>query len=371
MAGCCMHSTEIWLLTPGFPAHEGEENCIPPLQKLALELHKNPLLKVRILTTQYPFGYGQYLWNGIPVWSCGGQNRRGIHKIWTLCKAFYLLVRFSRKASVWHGFWLFECAWLSGLMAWLYRRKAVWTIQGQDGREGNRYFSLLPLFRKRAILIGLSDFVARKTKAHSGLVADGVIPYGMDLEDLPMPNLKKGWDVLGVGSLVPVKNQSLFVEIVWKLKQSFPQIQACLAGSGPELDRLQALALELGLESNLRFLGELPRQDVLVLMGRSKVFLHTSDWEGQGFVLAEALAMGCAVVSTPVGFLPRLPQTAQGKNSDELVNKVSHFLLQGEPNEPWVGWTMHQTAQSYVQLYVLKDFAKPLQLDLNCAYFGS
>jgi glycosyltransferase involved in cell wall biosynthesis len=256
-------------------------------------------------------------------------------------------------------------------MAWIFGKKAVWTIQGQDGKPGNRYFKLLPLFRKRAILIALSDFVAKKTKTSSGLQADGIIPYGIDLEDLNTPSETKVWDILGAGSLLPVKNQLLFLEVLAKIKQNFPEIRACLAGSGPELESLQAKANALGLEPNLCFSGELPRKELLMHMGRSKVFLHTSEWEGQGFVLSEALAMGCAVVSTPVGFLPKLPQTAQGVDVEEIAGLVAGFLRQPEPVRPWQNWTMHQTAEAYGQLYLSKDHKKHLRPDLNCTYFGS
>ena len=54
-------------------------------------------------------------------------------------------------------------------------------------------------------------------------------------------------------------------------------------------------------------------------MRQSKVYLHTALFESFGFVLVEAAAAGCDVVSTPVGIAPELCDT--GKNI-ELLNEL-------------------------------------------------
>jgi len=97
--------------------------------------------------------------------------------------------------------------------------------------------------------------------------------------------------------LIPLKQYHLFIEALSLLKVFFPDIKAVICGNGPEMERLQALASTLHLEKNLLFTGELPHNDVLALMQRSKVFLHPSNYEGFSTVLSEALYAGVHVVS--------------------------------------------------------------------------
>src|SRR5690606_22840565 len=71
-----------------------------------------------------------------------------------------------------------------------------------------------------------------------------------------------------------------------------------LAGSGSLHEQLVRLTAELGL-NQVAFLGS--RDDIPQLLQRSKVFvLSTTEQEGFGTVLIEALASGCLVVASDV-----------------------------------------------------------------------
>jgi len=70
-----------------------------------------------------------------------------------------------------------------------------------------------------------------------------------------------------------------------------------LVGKGPEKERLQTLINDLKLEGTVRMTGELSYHEVLRLMQRAKVFLHTSSYEGFGCVCLEALSAGARVIS--------------------------------------------------------------------------
>jgi len=71
-----------------------------------------------------------------------------------------------------------------------------------------------------------------------------------------------------------------------------------LAGDGPEGARLRALMSELGLGDRIVQLPVANGPDVIPAFD---LFLMTSRYEGFPYVLLEALAAGCAIVTTRVG----------------------------------------------------------------------
>ncbi len=72
--------------------------------------------------------------------------------------------------------------------------------------------------------------------------------------------------------------------------------EVCIAGDGPYLPTLKQLARELGVEAN--FLGMIPRDELQLLFATSRVFVFTSSQENFPMVLLEAMAGGCAVVTS-------------------------------------------------------------------------
>ncbi|MEK7613187.1 MAG: glycosyltransferase, partial [Patescibacteria group bacterium] len=69
-------------------------------------------------------------------------------------------------------------------------------------------------------------------------------------------------------------------------------------GRGSELNSLQSLAQELGIEANVVFE---PYQDPFPFYKAADLLLLTSQYEGYGMVIVEALLSGCPVVSLDVG----------------------------------------------------------------------
>jgi glycosyltransferase involved in cell wall biosynthesis len=170
---------------------------------------------------------------------------------------------------------------------------------GQDARPHNRWLRFLPLSRLHTAAV--SDFQAEAWRQATGRDASTVIPWGIG-EDVFSEKIfsKKKYDLLGVGSLIPLKRFDLFLETVEKLLPERPDLRAAIVGSGPEAPRLEAMSKARGLP--VEFLGQQPREKALELMRQSRLLLHTAEYESFGYVLAEALACGAAVVSAPVGF---------------------------------------------------------------------
>jgi glycosyltransferase involved in cell wall biosynthesis len=74
-----------------------------------------------------------------------------------------------------------------------------------------------------------------------------------------------------------------------------------VVGDGPERKRLQSLAKEQGISHQVKFWGELPRDETLNKLGDCHVLVHPSLHDSGGWVCVEAMAAGCPVICLDIG----------------------------------------------------------------------
>jgi glycosyltransferase involved in cell wall biosynthesis len=109
-------------------------------------------------------------------------------------------------------------------------------------------------------------------------------------------------------NLEPVYDNASAIRALALVRQTHPQARLTVAGSGPELRRLQALVQELGLQAHVHFTGRLDRGEMAALYGQAGVMLNPSLTDNMPNSVLEALASGVPVVSTDVGGVPFLLQ---------------------------------------------------------------
>lgn len=341
----------ILILTPGFAASEQDYNCIPPMQLLARALQKNGI-DIQVVAFEYPFRDEPQPWHGIPVVSANGQNRRWLRwRTWSRVFRYAEAIIRSQKVDIIHSFWLGP-AWVIGQrLAQKWQIPHWTTLMGQDARSGNRYLRRLqPGDAGR--LVALSPFHAGVFEQNTGLQAAYLIPWGVDEAETPdtLPT-ERPLDVLGVGSLIPVKNWDKWLQTIALAKQERPGLRAELIGDGVLRTRLEKKARLLGLSETVHFTGNLPRPEVLARMRQAKVLLHTSDYESFGFVLPEAAMNGCRLVATRVGIAPEMADCAG--TPEELAKKVLAALQQAPLTAPLVPYSIKKAADDYQRLYRL------------------
>src|SRR6185295_12039608 len=196
----------------------------------------------------------------------------------------------ERKIAGLLSFWYNECAFIGKKFAAKYGINHYCWILGQDARKGNQYPKLLSPWANE--LVALSDFIQDEFERNHGIRPRFVIPPGIDETLFGSIPKEKDIDLLGVGSLIPLKQYDIFIEVVAELKRQVPGMKALLVGKGPEKEKLQSLISKFKLESGVTMTGEFPYNEVLKLMQRAKVFLHPSSYEGFGCVCLEALGAG-------------------------------------------------------------------------------
>jgi glycosyltransferase involved in cell wall biosynthesis len=349
-----MRSTEkIVLLVPGFPGGDGDSSSVTYLQDLVLSYKEYyPGAKVQVIAFQFPFREGNYKWNGVEVYSAGGKNKGGVWKFFTWRRVLKKLQEVERAdgIKVLHSFWLSECAFIGQRFAGKRGIKHVATIMGRDVQESNRYTKKLKFDRMKVVAI--SKGLNERYHKLAGRYADHLIPFGIDVRKLQRTSTDRGVDVIGVGSLIPLKNYSLFIDIVAALKKEIPGIRAIIIGQGEEEKMLLQKIETLGLTANVVLAGDLPHAEVFRRMQQSRVFLHTSSYEGQSLVMMEALYAGLPVVCFDTGRPYDGDRLNVCRDSAEMTNVILRLLSERSGYEPVLVRTTEETARQYVEIYM-------------------
>ncbi|MBI2268926.1 MAG: glycosyltransferase family 4 protein [Bacteroidetes bacterium] len=324
----------IVFLVPGFPKDENDINCIPIMQNYILYYTRlNPEVNVSVISFQYPFKKKKYRWHTIHVYAIGGGNKKGVFRIRTWLRVittFTFLYLKNSGQTVIHSFWLTECAFIGQYIRKLFGLNHVSTIVGQDPLPSNKYLRYLNFSKLK--IVALSVFAAEKFKLTTNRNADQVISIGLDTENFKTPpSAKPAIDILGVGNLHAIKNYSLFIEIVAQLVSSFPELKCVIIGNGEEYHLLQKSIEEHGLDKNVKLKGELKRNEVIELMADSRILLHPSVHEGQGYVFEEALYSGMYVVANKVGNVEPGEKIRVCESKDQMVEQLN-LLLKSKPD---------------------------------------
>ncbi len=111
--------------------------------------------------------------------------------------------------------------------------------------------------------------------------------------------------VLYIGSIEPRKNVVPLVEAFAKVSRKVRDVQLVLGGRRlfPDYDPM-AKAAELDIADRVRYLGYVDDADLPGLYGGAELLAYPSSYEGFGLPVAEALACGCPVVTSPNSSLP-------------------------------------------------------------------
>jgi glycosyltransferase involved in cell wall biosynthesis len=124
-------------------------------------------------------------------------------------------------------------------------------------------------------------------------------PAGLFLPGDPPPDRPL---VLAAGRLAPQKGFGTLLAAAARWRDLRPEPLLVIAGEGPLAAELKSEAARLGLDA--RFPGH--RDDMPALLAAAAVFVLPSVWEGQSFILQEALRAGIPVVATRAGGTPAL-----------------------------------------------------------------
>lgn len=196
-----------------------------------------------------------------------------------------------------------------------------------------------------------------------------VIPHGVDLERFRPPDAEGRAAARARLNLDNEHRVALFIGHDFIGKGVALAIDALLhaptllllvvGGHAEYVETMRAHARTQGVEERVLFLG--PQRDLPEFFAAADVFVFPSEYESYGLVIAEALAAGVPVVSTPVGCAPELIVDGvngylTGRDAAEIGERleqvaatdVDQWRERCRASVAHLTWTA--TAQAYVRL---------------------
>jgi len=105
-----------------------------------------------------------------------------------------------------------------------------------------------------------------------------------------------GRTILYTGRLAPEKNIDVVMRAFALAKKSFPDLNFAITGHGSARESLEALAFELDLGKNVKFLGTLHKKEFVKIYQAADIFAIASTAETQCIAMMQALAVGVPVI---------------------------------------------------------------------------
>lgn len=208
-------------------------------------------------------------------------------------------------------------------------------------------------FRNATMVQAISTYLATWPRRRGYKYDDvAVIPNGASVEssrEYPQTELdalahalgKKEGDIflLAIGRLVHQKA----IDIVIRALALLPaHVHLAVVGEGPEKQQLQALARELGVESRVRFVGQVDRNETAKYRKVCDIFVLPSRSEGQGISFLSTMLSGMPVVATQEGGI-----------ADFL------FDTKRNPDTPTTGWAVDKDNPQQIAEAVQAILADP------------
>jgi mannosyltransferase len=167
------------------------------------------------------------------------------------------------------------------------------------------------LMARTDAVIATSEAAARyvrrpATVIHHGIDVDLYRPPDDRLAAFTETGLPGRYGIGTFGRVRRQKGSDLFVEAMCRLLPQYLDFSAVVIGlttvdNRPFLEGLKQRVAAAGLAERIRFLGELPIEDVPLWYQRISIYVFASRVEGFGLTMLEAMASGDAVVATRAG----------------------------------------------------------------------
>lgn len=196
-------------------------------------------------------------------------------------------------------------------------------ITNPDGTVGWQH-RLKQFVLRYANSMAISRAVAEKLPGPSIQVGN---PYD-DRVFKNVPSEPRSKELIFVGRLVSDKGANLLLEAMALLES---KARLTIAGDGPERASLEKQAADLGVQSQVEFVGSQTSEQLATLLRQHRILVVPSRWqEPFGIVALEGIASGCVVVGSVEGGLAEAigpcGLTFPNGNADSLAKALSRLL---------------------------------------------
>lgn len=211
------------------------------------------------------------------------------------------------------------------------RRKPIW--KAYDALIGRK------TFEQADVVAVISDYEKKLIQDAGYNVKRFVhIPPGVDMslfsEKRKNPFIARtisGTILLSISRIAKSKGLQDTIRALPELKKSLPDVCLVIIGEdfGYKKD-LEIIAEKLGVSKDIYFWGKATDDEVIAALQHADVFVHSSNYEAFGIVLAEAMAAGLPIVARDSTAIPYVVPKNKGgllfSNKKELVQNIISII---------------------------------------------
>jgi glycosyltransferase involved in cell wall biosynthesis len=256
-------------------------------------------------------------WIGrVPVVRAGFRLLPYLWRLWLeagRCDVMHIL---ANSGWAWHLF--------AAPAVWIARLRGVPAIVNYRGGHAAAFLDAAPrhvlaTLRGADMIVTPSTFLQRVFARH-GLAAR-IVPNIVDLSRFRPGEPRHFADaphLVVTRHLEPIYDIATAIRAFAAIRRVFGQASLTIAGTGPELGRLQSLVEQLGLSDSVRFAGRIDNRDIPALYAQADLLLNPSTVDNMPISLLEAMASGVPIVTTEAGGIPDMVRDGE----DALVVPV-------------------------------------------------
>lgn len=135
------------------------------------------------------------------------------------------------------------------------------------------------------------------------------------------PHTKQYGQIVTVARLSKQKNLPLFFELAKK----FPALRFVVVGEGEERRNLEKV-----LPNNVFLVGQKSRSEIKKIFAESDLYVQTSNYEGWGLSIIEAISSGLPVITTDTGCAGEVVQNGKAGGVVTQIGKIDFLVFATE-----------------------------------------
>lgn len=245
------------------------------------------------------------VWAGrLPVLRAGFRLLPYLLRLWQAAARAQVIHVLANSGWSWH-----LCAAPALLVARVRRTPVIINYRGGNA---DAFFASAPghvlrMLAGASLRVTPSKFLFR-VFARYGLSAE-VVPNIIDLSRFAPGGVRSFGDaphLVVTRNLEPIYDIPTAIRAFARIKDGFRRAHLTVAGTGPELARLEALVADLGLQAAVSFTGRIANADMPALYASADCLLNPSTVDNMPVSILESFASGVPVVSTCAGGIPDL-----------------------------------------------------------------
>lgn len=240
--------------------------------------------------------------------------------------------------------WWHTAEWVARLPATKGRK--VYLLQDHEAAVPQPVERVAATYRFDMQKIAVSEYIRDAIRANHGIEGIDVVPNAVDLDQFTAPRRPRN-AALTVGFLyttAPRKNVALAIESLEQARRLVPELRGLAFGRS-------APGKHLPLPDWIDYVEAPVQAEIPGLYAACDLWLFTSDHEGFGLPLLEAMACRTPVLATRAGAAPQLVTGQNGTllpgDPQAFAEEIARFAAM--PDAGWQGYSAaaHATATAY------------------------